>query len=375
LFRSRDGGATWTSANRGTLLSGALTLAINPTDVNHLLLGTESGLWRSANGGRDWTVEAPSLVLGAVFAVAFAADGHQAWASTSLGLFRGQDGTNWQPVPTPRGSVPARAILTGETAGRVYLAGQAGVYRSDDGGSSWSSAADELPQGSDTPRLIAVTAGNTLHAIVQGRVWTSHDGARHWASQPAPQSVVAVDTIGVDPQHPRHLWVAAGGRLFSTEDDGKTWHQLGQPMPEPNTTTNGVIASETALVLTTDRGLYRTTDTGTTWTLLTDNLPAHMEAGALLRDPDDPATLYAAFSLIPYSELWRRAANRQAAFEPIGTTELLAGAVFLVLLFLGAAATLRALRQYYRPSAATPPSAQPRKRHQRQKEMPSWPER
>src|SRR5262249_25417997 len=47
LFRSRDHGATWAPANQGRLVSAALALAISPTDVNHLLLGTDSGLLRS----------------------------------------------------------------------------------------------------------------------------------------------------------------------------------------------------------------------------------------------------------------------------------------------------------------------------------------
>ena len=72
------------SANRGQFLSGALALAISPIDPNHLLLGAESGLFRSRNGGRDWTIEAPSVVRGSVFAVAFSADGRRALISTGL---------------------------------------------------------------------------------------------------------------------------------------------------------------------------------------------------------------------------------------------------------------------------------------------------
>src|SRR6516162_746081 len=94
LFRSRDNGATWMPANRGQFLSGALALAISPTDPNHLLLGTESGLLRSRNGGRDWTIEAPSIVLGSVFAAAFSADGRRALISTGLGVFRGGGDNN-----------------------------------------------------------------------------------------------------------------------------------------------------------------------------------------------------------------------------------------------------------------------------------------
>src|SRR5262247_1502237 len=44
LFRSRDAGATWMSANRGHYLSGAIALAVSPTDPNHLLLGAERHL-------------------------------------------------------------------------------------------------------------------------------------------------------------------------------------------------------------------------------------------------------------------------------------------------------------------------------------------
>jgi hypothetical protein len=60
LFRSRDHGAMWVSADRGQFVSGAIALAISPTDANHLLLGAESGLLRSRNGGRDWTIEEAS---------------------------------------------------------------------------------------------------------------------------------------------------------------------------------------------------------------------------------------------------------------------------------------------------------------------------
>jgi hypothetical protein len=90
LFRSRDAGATWVSANRGHYLSGAIALAVSPTDPNHLLLGAESGIFRSRSGGRDWKIEAPSVVIGSVFAAAFVADGRQALISTGSGIFRGE---------------------------------------------------------------------------------------------------------------------------------------------------------------------------------------------------------------------------------------------------------------------------------------------
>ena len=118
LFRSRDHGATWVSANRGQVVAGAIALAISPTDVNHLLLGAESGLLRSRNGGRDWTIEAPAVVVGPAFALAFAADGQRALVSTGLGIFGGEAGNSWRQASAPQGATPARAIVRGGETGR-----------------------------------------------------------------------------------------------------------------------------------------------------------------------------------------------------------------------------------------------------------------
>src|SRR2546429_3746821 len=64
VFRTHDVGATWTSINPGIFVSGALALAVSPRDPNHLLLATDSGLWRSRNGGGAWGAFAPGALCG-----------------------------------------------------------------------------------------------------------------------------------------------------------------------------------------------------------------------------------------------------------------------------------------------------------------------
>ena len=122
LFRSRDYGATWVSANQGAFLSGAISLAISPIDHNHLLLGTESGLFASRNGGRDWDVEAPSLILGSVFALEF----QQGWAAGTgfdgcgalqlrcgSCLAQGASALGCVASPNHRSRQPVRSVLSG----------------------------------------------------------------------------------------------------------------------------------------------------------------------------------------------------------------------------------------------------------------------
>jgi photosystem II stability/assembly factor-like uncharacterized protein len=347
LFRSRDAGATWMSANRGHYLSGAIALAVSPTDPNHLLLGAESGLFRSRNGGRDWTIEAPSVVLGSVFAVAFAAGGRQAVISTGLGIFRGENENDWRPAAAPQAAAPARAVISNGKGGAFYLAGWTGLYRSHDWGVTWSSVTDTFPQEAVTALLTLPDRPETLYAIVQGQFWASVDGGRSWARRGDGTSPVNANALAEDVRQPGRLWAAAANLLFKSDDGGANWQRVGRPLPEPNTTAHGIAASEEAIVLTTDRGLYRSVDGAVSWTPIIDNLPAHLEAGPLVRDPIDPDTLYAGFSLIPYPELWRRAADRESVLARVSITSLAGSVVLLILVALGALAALRWLGRYY----------------------------
>src|SRR5262249_61162975 len=52
VFRSRNLGGSWLSADVGLFLNAALVVAINPRDQSHLLAGTDLGVLVSRNGGR-----------------------------------------------------------------------------------------------------------------------------------------------------------------------------------------------------------------------------------------------------------------------------------------------------------------------------------
>jgi hypothetical protein len=116
LFRSRDLGATWLNADAGLFLSAALMVAVDPRDPARLLLGTDLGLMRSESGGRSWTPEAPGLMVGAVFALAFRGGGAGAIGAAPGGIFVLGDG-GWTGAEAPDGALPARAVALGASAG------------------------------------------------------------------------------------------------------------------------------------------------------------------------------------------------------------------------------------------------------------------
>ena len=180
LFRTRDGGATWLAINSGSFVSGAIALAISPAEPNHLLLATDSGVLASRNGGRDWSVEAPDVLVGAAFAVAYDLDGTRALVSGPSAIFR-RDAERWRVTSAPAGAAPARAMARGSVPARVYLAGWKGVYRSDDWGASWVPINEALPEEHADAVVISPGPPEIVHVIAGGQLWGSLDAGRHWA--------------------------------------------------------------------------------------------------------------------------------------------------------------------------------------------------
>ena len=346
LFRSRDGGATWFPANPGRIVSGAIALAVSPVESTHLLLATDSGLLRSRNAGLEWSLEAPSVLVGAVFAVAFDADGGRALASTGTALFRSDDGQRWRALAAPAGTLPAR-LLVPDGPGRVYLVGWQHLYASNDWGTSWTALAPPLGKAPITQALVARGAG-TVYALAGGRLWATDD-RKAWRPADAGLPHGSIDAVAADAREPRRLWATADGQVFRSDAGAASWRRWGRPVQDARVLVRGVALSVNArnAVLTTDRGLYRSTD-GERWEIPADNIPSHLEAGLLVRDPNDADTLYAGFALTPYSELWQAAAARAsevARARPLGVA---GSVVFLALIALAGAAAHLGLQHYDR---------------------------
>lgn len=340
VFRSRSMGAAWLNADVGLFLNAPLVVAVDPRNSNHLLMGSNSGLLASGNGGRSWTPEEPALISGAVFAIAFSPDGGTILCAAPSGVYRNTGGT-WRRSNSPASATPGRKIVFSGTTGRVYLLGRERLFASSDGGAHFAPAggdADDVT-GFETLALLPGPP-ETLFAIAHGHLMAGTDGGRHW--QPRPVAGMGtdagepIDTVVVDPSVAGRVWVAAANQLHVSSDGGVTWRPVGVTLPQSHTIVRGIASDPTAttLVVTTHRGTYRSTDAGAHWALEEGNLPVHLEAGPLARDPANPGILYVVYSLIPYSELWRSALEGSNLLARVDPAELIGGLAFLLLLSL-----------------------------------------
>ena len=300
LFRTLDAGANWALITPGFFASGALALAVNPRDPNHLLLATDSGVSRSRNGGRDWEIEAPDILAGSAFAAAFDADGGRALLAGAAALFS-HDGERWRPISIPSGAAPARALVAGASPGRVYLAGRSGLYRSDDWGRSWASVGAALRAG-HVDQVVVRGSPDDVYAVAGGTLWSSSDAGRSW--RPRGEGFTgSIEAIGFDPSDPAGVWAAAGGRILYSPRPGEPWRTVGTALPESPVMARALAISGDVILVATDRGLFRSPDAGKRWDPPREGLPAHLIAGVLVSDPRRPATLFAGFAPTSYEEL------------------------------------------------------------------------
>lgn len=336
LFRSRDFGANWFPADAGLFIGGALGVAVHPKDPAQLLYGTDARLLRSKNGGRDWKTEQGAGMSEAVYAMLFDVDGRGALAASGTKIFRAEEDGVWQDIRAPGAALPVRAFVrSGTNPDRIYLAGEHGLFASVDNGRSWTRSGEGvLPENAVASLIIAPAAVETLYAIIDGNLWTSTDEARNWSTRNGGLPAGRVDAVSADLRNPKRLWATAAAQVYLSEDGGLSFTKYGSPLAEPETQVRGLAVSDDGkiLVLATHRGLLRSVDAGKNWVQVESTLPVHLETGLLLRDPHDPATLYAGFSLTPYAEMRRRAGQSAALLAQLDPISLAGGAAFLALL-------------------------------------------
>src|SRR4029450_35208 len=86
----------------------------------------------------------------------------------------------WRVLRARAGSLPARTLMAGPVRGSVYLAGQRGLYRSDDWGHSWLDVGRALPATSVSALVVSRADAQSVYVVADGGCWVSTDAGRNW---------------------------------------------------------------------------------------------------------------------------------------------------------------------------------------------------
>jgi photosystem II stability/assembly factor-like uncharacterized protein len=184
LSRSRDDGVTWQQLHpRGLANETVQALAVDSSDGNALYALLNDGkLYRSLDGGRSFALAAPKVgIVPWAFAVTDKDD--FVGGDMDTGAFRSTNGKTWQKTPftDTRGGrmVMEYAVQPGD--GNRVLMTSYGVELSTDAGASWHVALKSNVMFG--PVAWAPSKSDVAYAVGFDRsLWRSDDGGKSWTS-------------------------------------------------------------------------------------------------------------------------------------------------------------------------------------------------
>jgi photosystem II stability/assembly factor-like uncharacterized protein len=277
LWKSVNGGLSFTSAFESGFSSAVGAIAIDPRNPDHLYIGTGEGfprntadpgdgLWNTRDGGKHWRHlgfdDAASIAKIAIDPadsriLLLAAMGHEFAPSSERGIYRSTDG----------GLHFTRVLYVNDTTGgsdlafdpkrpNVVYAGTfdflrrpwtmrsggpgSGLYKSTDAGKTWERLTDPalhngLPDGPINRVGVSICASDpdVVYAFVPvrtGMLYRTTDGGKHWRVRNTSQDInfrpFYFSQVRCDPHDPQKVYAIAGPLLVST-DGGQTFKNAG----------------------------------------------------------------------------------------------------------------------------------------------------
>ena len=283
VWKSNDYGRTWEPIFDGEDTQSIGAIAVAPSNDNIVYVASGEGLhrpdlsvgdgiYRSDDAGKTWThlglrdgEQIPALAVDPtnperVFAAVL---GHPYGPNAERGIFRSEDGGNtWQKVlykdertggsdvaVDPQNPQVVYACLWEETLGpwedgNDYAGTNGGLYKSTDGGTTWTQLKNGLPENlvqinvaiaaSDPTRLYATISTTEEGGYANDKglgVYRSDDAGASWrkiTDDPRPAMKIGGGDLPVPVVDPQNADVVYSTSIVTcrSEDGGKTWISL-----------------------------------------------------------------------------------------------------------------------------------------------------
>lgn len=246
------------------------SLAFSPTDPNVVFFGHHNGVMRSDDGGRTFhplaaraNFDAMNMAVNPQNAQQVYLAGHDVFAVSTDG------GTTWQPLATnlPGTDIHGFAMSPDDPAHLTAFVVGFGLFASTDAGHTWQRLGARLP-GDVMSISSAGGRPETLYAAsMSSGVLRTTDGGQSFAPI-APTLGRMVYSLAVDPATRTTVYAGVDGGLFKSTDSGTTWTKL--PYPGGNASVVAVSRSQPATLIAINvQGqsgvVERSDDGGLTW--------------------------------------------------------------------------------------------------------------
>lgn len=268
VYLTTDGGATWNLRGAGGTASAGLNSIWFFDSREGMALAYDGSSVRTTDGGQTWASATPAVSFG-WRRPQFLADASIGWVVSGSGtISRSTDkGRTWvAPGSTPLVGVTDFHFIDAQHGWAVSpfgTVGQAALYTSVDGGSSWQSVVGTSTLGG----LVSLRFGDLMHGAAigpAGIAMVTTDGGTTWSPRPTGiasnlRRITFADAMTA-------VAVGENGAIVRSTDQGRTWTPVASPTAKNLndvrfvSATVGDAAGEFGTLITTHDG-------GQSWTL------------------------------------------------------------------------------------------------------------
>lgn len=342
IFKSTDGGTSWTPTFDEQAVLSVGAVAIDPSNPDIVWAGTGEanagsfsffglGIYCSSDAGATWELAGLEETRYIARIVVHPTDGQRIFvaatgrlfgAGPNRGIFRSSDGgDSWNRVfgltdstaaidlvMSPQDPDILYAAMWERSRGLTYRRSggpSSGLWRSTDGGDSWHELTNGLPGGSDVGRIgvtLCTSQPDILYAIYADAtgyfegVYKTTDGGDSWSAtnDGALSNIYSsygwwFGNIRVDPNNPNNV-LALGLPCYRSTTGGASWSETGWNMHVDHHAMVFAPSLPTRVYNGNDGGVYRSDNSGANWTKLYDQRSSQFYAIAI--DHLQPHRLY-----------------------------------------------------------------------------------
>jgi len=300
VFRSTDGGATWTEFNDGLAATPIRQVVVHPTNANIMhAAGFGGGVWSSTDGGLTWS---PGGALGedidqsltTAVAISPVTPFTLYMGTQDEGILQSTDGgQTWNFFNDGLPSNPISTIAIDATGATLFaVVSGSGLFKRVPPG-TWSIAGDAPTTVTDV--AISPAASNTLIATTNGDgVFRTTDGGTTWVLINTGLTTDFFLSVAFDPAAPTTVFIGGDGTgIFKSTTGGDSWTSSGSGLPLGSVVNDILVSAASVYSAVDGRGVFRSTDGGSTWSAFTTGL-TNLSVNSLAANPMDAADIFAA---------------------------------------------------------------------------------
>ncbi len=248
IIASLNKGGAYKTSDRGKKwepflpIDGAVTaFDISAKQPATMFAISGSRLLRTTDGGEHWltvfTETRPNVALTDVIADAFDAKRVYLVFSNATIARSTDGGTAWEPFFTVENENRIIQVLVHPKDTRVITVATESewLYRTTDGGATWTHLRPELQQysGSQNARLLTTNPADagSLFYVSNAGLLVTRDGGVSWTpiTTLTDARTTPMTAIAVHPAHPQRIAYTASGTLYTSGDGGKSWSTVQLP--------------------------------------------------------------------------------------------------------------------------------------------------